>query len=123
MINHVSIQGRFTKDLEKRETTNGVAVCNFTLAWSEKYGEKETTLFLNCVAYRSNADFISKYFKKGDMAVIEGKLTSRSYEKDNEKRYVTELIVDKIHFCGSKKDSNNGQEKFEEIQDDNDLPF
>lgn len=127
MINHVSIQGRFTKNLEKKETTNGVSVCNFTVAWNEKYSEKETTLFLNCVAYRGTCDFITKYFKKGDMAVVEGKLTSRSYEKDGEKRYVTELIVDKIHFCGgSKKDDNNSeneQEKFKEVDITDDLPF
>ena len=128
MINHISIQGRFTKDLEKKETTTGVPVCNFTIAWSEKYGEKETSLFLNCVAYRGTADFVSKYFKKGDMAVVEGKLTSRSYEKDNEKRYVTELIVDKIHFCGGAKketisDTKTEQTKFEEIDVTDDLPF
>lgn len=129
MLNNTTIQGRFTRDLEKKETTNGVAVCNFTLAWNEKYGEKETTLFLNCVAYRGTADFVSKYFKKGDMAVVEGKLTSRSYEKDGEKRYATELIVDKIHFCGGskKEDSNDNsteQTGFKEVNVlDEDLPF
>lgn len=120
MLNNTTIQGRFTKNLEKKETTNGVPVCNFTIAWNERYGDKEQTLFLNCVAYRNTAEFITKYFKKGDMAVVEGKLTSRSYEKDGDKKYITELIVDKVHFCVSKKGKEESQE--EHIADD-DLPF
>lgn len=128
MINHMTIQGRFTRQPELKRTSTDLAVCNFTLAWSEKYGEKETTLFLNCVAYRSTAEFVSKYFLKGDMAVVEGKLTSRSYEKDNEKRYITELIVDKVHFCGSKDKSNNettnnNQPGLYDIDPADDLPF
>lgn len=125
MLNNMTLQGRFTKDLELKHTSNGVPVCNFTLAWNERYGEKETTLFLNCVAYRGTAEFITKYFKKGDMAVIEGKLTSRSYEKDNEKKYITELIVDKVHFCGSKNESSEpiGDEEFTEVDMSGDLPF
>lgn len=103
MINHVSFQGRFTKDLELKHTANNVAYVKFTLAWSEKYGEKETSCFLNCVAYKSNADFLSKYFHKGDMVLVEGKLLTRSYEDQKGKQWITELIVDKSHFCGSKR--------------------
>lgn len=120
MLNNMTLQGRFTKDLELRHTQSDKAVCSFTIAWNERYGDKEQTLFLNCVAYRNTAEFISKYFKKGDMAVVEGKLTSRSYEKDGEKKYITELIVDKVHFCVSKKGKEESQE--EHIADD-DLPF
>lgn len=119
MLNNMILQGRFTKDLELKHTKNDIAVCSFVLAWSEKYGEKEQTLFLNCVAYKNNAEFITKYFKKGDMVAIEGKLTSRSYEdKEGQKKYVTELIVDRVHFCGNKKDKEEAKEYIEE-----DLPF
>ena len=103
MLNRLLYQGRFTQTPELKHTPTNVAVCSFTLAWNEKYGDKETVCFLNCVAYRQTAEFISKYFNKGDMALLEGKLITRSYEdKQNVKRYVTELIVDKTHFCGSK---------------------
>lgn len=122
MLNNMTLQGRFTKNLELRHTQSDIAVCSFTIAWNERYGDKEQTLFLNCVAYRNTAEFISKYFKKGDMAVVEGKLTSRSYDdSQGQKKYVTELIVDKIHFCGSKKDKEESQEYYSEPDDD--LPF
>ena len=103
MLNRLMYQGRFTQTPEIKHTSNNVAVCAFTMAWNEKYGDKESVCFLNCVAYRQTAEFIAKYFSKGDMALLEGKVTTRSYEdKQNVKRYVTELIVDKVHFCGSK---------------------
>lgn len=121
MLNNMTLQGRFTRDLELRHTQSDIAVCSFTIAWNERYGDKEQTLFLNCVAYRNTAEFVEKYFRKGDQAIVEGKLTSRSYEKDGEKKYVTELIVDKVHFCGSKKDKEESQEEY--ITNDGDLPF
>ena len=64
MINHVSYQGRFTRDLELKSTANNVSYVDFTLAWSEKFGDKEVNCFLNCVAYRSTAEFLNKYFDK-----------------------------------------------------------
>lgn len=104
MLNRLMYQGRFTHTPEVKLTSNEVPVCSFSLAWNEKYGDKETVCFLNCVAYRQTAEFIAKYFNKGDQAILEGKLISRSYEdKQQNKRYVTELIVDKVHFCGSKE--------------------
>lgn len=99
MINKMILQGRFTKDVDLRTTQNDNSVASFTIAWSEKYGQTEQTLFLNCVAWNNQAEFIRKYFKKGDMVVVEGKLTTRRYEDGNgDKRYVTELTVDKSHF-------------------------
>ena len=137
MINKMILQARFTKDVDLRTTQNDNSVASFTIAWNEKYGQTEQTLFLNCVAWNNQAEFISKYFKKGDMVVVEGKLTTRSYEDGNgDKKYVTELIVEKAHFCGSKQDSKPQQvavdlntyssgtdEDFKSTSDDEDLPF
>ena len=120
MLNKMILQGRFIKDLEKKESSTGVVVCNFTLAWNKRYRDKEYTLFLNCVAYRNTAEFVEKYFRKGDQVIVEGKLTSRSYEdKEGQKKYVTELIVDRVHFCGNKKDKEESREEYIE----EDLPF
>lgn len=137
MINKMILQGRLVKDVDRRTTKNDVAVSSFTVAWSEKYGQTEQSLFMNCVAWNNQAEFISKYFKKGDMVVVEGKLTTRIYEDGNgDKRYVTELIVEKSHFCGNKQDSKSQQvsgdlntyssgtdEDFKSTSDDEDLPF
>lgn len=119
MINHVSYQGRFTRDLELR-TANNISVINFTLAWSEKYGDKEVNCFINCVAYRGTAEFIKKYFEKGDMVLVEGKLVTRSYQdQQGNKKFMTDLVVDKVHFCGSKKKKEISDSSFI----DDDLPF
>ena len=137
MINKMILHARFTEDVDLRTTQNDNSVASFTIAWSEKYGQTEQTLFLNCVAWNNQAEFISKYFKKGDMVVVEGKLTTRSYEDGNgDKKYVTELIVEKAHFCGNKQDSKSQQvagdlntyssgtdEDFKSTSDDEDLPF
>ena len=137
MINKMILQGRLCKSVDMRTTKNDNSVASFTIAWSEKYGQTEQSLFMNCVAWNNQAEFISKYFRKGDMVVVEGKLTTRSYEDGNgDKRYVTELIVEKAHFCGSKQDSKPQQvagdlntyssgtdEDFKSTSDDEDLPF
>lgn len=81
MINHVSFQGRFTKDPELKHTSNNLSYVKSTLAWSEKYGDNENTCFLNCVAYRNIAEFIFKYFKKGDMVLVEGRLLTKYHRK------------------------------------------
>ena len=126
MLNRLHLQGRFTRDLELKQTTSGVDVVNFCLAWSEKYKDKETTLFINCVAYRSMAIHIANFFTKGDQVLVEGKLTSRSYDdKEGNKRYVTELLVDKVHFVGNKKKNDEPAENndFEDVDSFGDLPF
>lgn len=132
MLNRLHLQGRFTRDLELKQTTSGVEVVNFCLAWSEKYKDKETTLFINCVAYRSMAIHIANFFTKGDQVLVEGKLTSRSYDdKEGNKRHVTELLVDKVHFVGNKKKNDDltergepaGSDEFEDVDSFGDLPF
>lgn len=132
MINHLTLQGRLTRDPELRYTTGGVPVCSFTVAWSEKYKDQETRLFMPCTAWRATGEMISKNFSKGREIAVEGSLSTREWT-DNEggKRSVIVLTVDRVHFCGPKpSDGGNASEPqagseqaFAEIQDDGDLPF
>lgn len=103
MINKMVLQGRLTAAPECKQTQSGVPVASFTVAWSEKYKEIETKCFLRCVAWRGTAEFVSKYFAKGQEIAVEGKLTTREWDDDNgQKRSVIELVVNQAHFCGSK---------------------
>ena len=96
MINKVLIQGRLTKEPELKQTQSGVPVLLFTVAWSEKYKETETKCFLLCKAWRTTAEFINKYFHKGQEIGIDGRMVTE------EKETVTLCIVDHAHFCGAK---------------------
>ncbi len=110
MFNHVSFMGRFTKAPELRATQSGTSVCSFSLACDRDYkgtnGEKETDFF-DCVAWRKTAEFVSKYFNKGQLAVVEGRLQNRDWkDKEGNKRRSTEIVVDNVYFADSKsKDS------------------
>lgn len=106
MLNKTVIQGRFTADPEVQDK-GGFNMCEFTVAWSEKYKERETKCFLRCKAWRSQAEHIGKYFKKGQECVIEGRLETEQWEKDGQKQSRTICNVEKIHFCGPK---TNGTE-------------
>lgn len=113
MINHVSIQGRFTRDLELAYSPSSERpYLKFTIAWSEKTkNNAENTCFLNGVAFGNLAKTVAKYFKKGDMTVAEGKLLTNSYKDNNgNKKYSTELIADRIHFCNGKSGSTEEEE-------------
>ena len=101
MLNKTVIQGRFTADPEVQDK-GGFNMCEFTVAWSEKYKERETKCFLRCKAWRSQAEHIGKYFKKGQECVIEGRLETEQWEKDGQKQSRQILNVEKIHFCGPK---------------------
>ena len=106
MVNKVIILGRLGKNPELKEINKDFKVCNFSIAVSEKYknkdGEKvENTEWINIVAKNQQAELISKYLKKGDMLFLEGKLVTRSYEKNNEKRFVTEVNLISFSFVGS----------------------
>jgi single-strand DNA-binding protein len=106
MINKAILQGRLVADPELRQTQSGVPVASFKIAWSEKYKDTETKCFLPCTAWRGTGEFVNKYFSKGQEIAVEGQLITRSFDdKEGNKRSVTELIVDKAHFCGSKSDS------------------
>ena len=109
MLNHITIMGRITKDIELRRTPTGVAVASFTLAvdrdFKEKSGEKETD-FIDCVAWKNTAEFVEKYFGKGRMAVVSGRLQIRNWtDKDGNKRRTAEVIADNVYFGDSKKES------------------
>lgn len=104
-INRVALQGHLTRDPELRSTTTGKAVCSFTVAWSERAKDTEQKVFLSCVAWDKNAEFVAKHFQKGQECIVEGKLVARKFtDKNGNERETTELILDRIHFCGKKED-------------------
>ena len=108
MLNHITIMGRLTRDPELRRTGSGVAVTSFTLAVDRDFapkdgGEKETD-FIDCVAWRSTGEFVEKYFKKGSMAVVAGRLQIRAWtDKDGNKRRSAEVLADNVYFGEAKK--------------------
>lgn len=114
MLNHITIMGRMTKDPELRRTDSGVAVASFTLAVDRDFapkggGEKETD-FIDCVAWRSTGEFVSKYFGKGRMAVVSGRLQIRSWtDKDGNKRRTAEVVAENVYFGDSKKEASIGE--------------
>jgi single-strand DNA-binding protein len=113
MLNHIVIMGRLTRDPELRRTGSGIAVTSFTLAVDRDYtgkdgGEKETD-FIDCVAWRNTGEFASKYFSKGRMACVSGRLQLRDWtDKDGNKRRNAEVIADNVYFADSKPATENG---------------
>ena len=109
MLNHITIMGRLTRDPELRRTGSGIAVASFSLAVDRDYspkdgGERETD-FIDCVAWRQTGEFVSKYFTKGRMAVVSGRLQIRSWtDKDGNKRRTAEVVADNVYFGDSKRD-------------------
>lgn len=117
MLNHITIMGLMVRDPELRRTGSGVAVANFTLAVDRDFapkdgGEKETD-FIDCVAWRGTAEFVSKYFSKGQMAIVSGRLQIRSYtDKDGIKRRTAEVEAASVYFGDSKK-SDQGNSTYQ----------
>ena len=111
MLNHITLMGRLTRDPELRRTGSGVAVASFTLAVDRDFGgrdggEKETD-FIDCVAWRQTGEFVSKYFAKGRMAVVSGRLQIRGWtDKDGNKRRTAEVVADNVYFGDSKRDGD-----------------
>jgi single-strand DNA-binding protein len=107
-MNHIVIMGRLARDPERRETQSGIPVTSFTLAVDRGYtpkdgGEKQAD-FIDCVAWREKADFVAKYFVKGQMAAVSGRLQLRDWtDKDNNKRRTAEVIAENVYFTESKK--------------------
>lgn len=128
--NGVHIMGRITRDLELRQTQSGTAVCQFCVAVTRSFkdanGEYQSD-FIDCVAWRNSAEFITKYFSKGAMIALDGELQTRNYtDKDGNKRKATELLVSSADFTGEKRESaakpTPTEDDYSDIFDD-DLPF
>lgn len=154
-MNKVILLGRLTADPELRQTQSGISCCRFTVAVNRKFKNKDMDQyeadFISCVAWRQTAEFVSKYFSKGKMIVVEGSLRTGSYTDKNHSdvtHYTTDVFVDSVEFCGDKGTSNaattaaqqpsNAQaviqqaqqlgiptdlSEFEEILSDGDVPF
>lgn len=142
-INNCTLMGRITADLEPRQTPNGISVLNFTIAVDRRYqaqGEEKKTDFIDCVAWRNTADFISKYFAKGQMIAVVGEIQTDTYtDKEGNKRKKTEISVNNASFCGGKQQETNTTEskltqaniaptqaapvEFTEVDLDDELPF
>lgn len=136
MLNHIVIMGRFTRDPELRRTSSGIACCNFSLACerdiaSTQTGQRETD-FIDCVAWRNTAEFVSKYFSKGSMAAVSGRLQVRSWtDKNGNSRRTAEILCDNIYFGSTKTAATTAAtepkapgEEYPELTDtDEGLPF
>lgn len=133
MLNKIFIMGRLTRDPELRRTQNGTAVTSFTLAVDRDFKNADGTNdtdFIDVVAWRTTAEFVSKYFSKGRMAVVEGRIQVRDWQdKDGNRRKSVEVVADNVYFADSKRDSKPQEsrtvddQEFDEIEDDGDFPF
>ena len=108
MLNHIVVMGRLTRDVELRRTGSGVAVAGFCLAVDRDFADKQSgereTDFIDCVAWRGLGEFCSKYFAKGSMAIVSGRLQIRNYtDKDGNKRRAAEILADAVYFGEAKK--------------------
>lgn len=131
-INKVIIGGRLTADIELKGTPTGVSVAKFTIAVNRRGSKDGTTDFIDCVAWRQTAEFISKYFGKGSSICIVGELQKRQWkDKDRNNRYITEVNATEAYFVDSKSDAGQAAPtfnaapapNFEELSPDDDLPF
>ncbi|MBO6013832.1 MAG: single-stranded DNA-binding protein [Oscillospiraceae bacterium] len=148
MLNHIDVMGRLVRDPELRYTQSNTPVTSFTIAVDRDFGKTDSgerqTDFIDCVAWRSTAEYINKYFTKGRMVVVSGRLQMRDWvDKNENKRRSAEVVVDNIYFGDSRRDgeshpapSSGGNtfdfgpgrsadtpSPFEEIEDDGELPF
>lgn len=154
MLNVAVLMGRLVADPELRQTPNGISVTSFTIAVDRSYvksGAERQTDFIDIVAWRNTAEFVCKYFRKGQLAAVQGSIQTRTYtDKDGNKRKAFEIVADNVHFAEPKRDGNSGgghpaekpenrapaqneqpapaysngkADDFEEIPSDDDLPF
>ncbi len=136
MLNKVFLQGRLVADPELRHTQQGTPVASYRLAVDRDYKSKDSnaqnTDFVNIVSWRNTAEFVSRYFTKGRMMLVEGRLQMRDYtDKDGNRRVAAEVVTDNVHFADSRKEGSNNEDGslqesagFEELADDDgDLPF
>ena len=146
MLNCAVIMGRLTADPELRTTASGIAVTSFSVAVDRSFvraGEERQTDFINVVAWRQTAEFVTRFFRKGSMIAVQGSIQTRNYEdKNGNKRTAFEIVADNVSFCGSKAESGTGARNdmsastqsapafmsgnmgdFSDIQEDDELPF
>ena len=136
MLNHITLMGRLTRDPELRYTQSQIPVASFRIAVDRDYGGRDggerQTDFIDIVAWRQTAEFICKYFRKGKELAVEGRLSTReSDDRDGNRRSVTEMTADRVHFCGKNEDAQgmpprtDGKSQFVEMDEDDmsDLPF
>lgn len=137
--NNVTLGGRLTQDPELKTTPSGISVCSFTIAINRRSkGGESTADFINCVAWRQTAEFVSRYFRKGSGICVDGSVQTRSWEKDGQKRFATEVVVSEAYFVDAKNEMpqpsasqqtyipqsyQQSPPKMEEIGDPEDLPF
>ncbi|MGM9557644.1 MAG: single-stranded DNA-binding protein [Oscillospiraceae bacterium] len=118
MLNHIVLMGRLTRDPELRRTGSGVAVASFTLAVDRDYaaqGAEKETDFVDIVAWRNTAEFVSRYFTKGRMAIVSGRLQIRNWtDKDGNKRRSAEVVADNVYFGDSKRDGASAPAGFDQ---------
>lgn len=123
MINQVTLVGRLTKDLEIRKTNSNKSVLGFTLAVDRRFKQEgqPTADFINCIAWNQSADFLAKYASKGDLVGVSGRITTRNYEGQNGKVFITEVTAEEVSLLGSKKTTATNveetptEEKLEQI--------
>lgn len=134
MINKAILMGRLTRDPELRHTGSGTAVCSFSIAINSGNGESQTTDYINCVAWNKTGEFVNKYFTKGRMIIVVGKIRTRTWDGQNgKKRYATEVEVNEVSFGESKRaddppsvstaDSSLDEGAFTGLEVNDDLPF
>ena len=108
-MNKVILMGRLTRDVEMRQTPNGVSLARFSIAVNRRFAGKDAQQqadFINCVAWRQTGEFIARYFQKGSMIAVVGSIQSRSWDgNDGKKQYATEVVVDEAYFTGSRAES------------------
>ena len=125
-LNHIVIMGRMARDPELRMTQNQKSVCNFTLAVERDYaaaGERRETDWIDCIAFGNTADFVNKYFTKGSMAAVSGRLQIRDWtDREGNKRRSAEIVTDRVYF-GESKQRQEQTAKLQEIENDGELPF
>lgn len=118
MVNKTILQGRFTRTPELRQTATGTSVASFSVAWSEKYNDNENTVFMPCVAWGKTAESVCRHFDKGQEALVEGRLSQRKYTtKEGVEREIIELIADRVHFCGTKREQQQARDDNDEYED------
>lgn len=131
MLNKIIVMGRMVRNPELRRTNSGTAVASFTIACDRDFksdsGEREVD-FIECVAWRNTAEFVSKYFTKGRMSVVSGRLQTRNWtDKEGNKRKATEIVAESVYFGDSKREELQSyaapQESFAELPDDGEIPF